>query len=510
MGLLRFHTRRFLFASATMALLALNGSAVLRAQNELGPAPVAPAISESTASALSFSTQALTADTITGSWVDTSDRETVRQFYLQQYLASNGIPMQWTGSLSGTPGKQVSGSAGTTSSDFKQAIIDRINWFRAMAGVPADITLNPTFSTKDQQAALMMSANNKLSHSPTSDWLLYTSTGASAAGNSDLALGRTGPKAITAYMFDFGNGNEPVGHRRWLLYPQTQTMGTGDIPATGNFTSSNATWVLDGKYGTTRPATRDTFVAWPPPGFVPYEVVFPRWSFTYPGADFSAASVTMTNGGASVPVKQEVVTNNYGENTLVWVWKNIDADQTITPMDRPARDITYTVQLSNVSIGGRTRSFTYNVTAFDPAIATPMYQPDLSIANFGMSNWAGKSTINTSATDSVSATVATGHVAKFKVRVHNTGNVSDAILLHGTGTTSGFTITYLDGGKNVTAAVTAGTYKVRLPANGKRTIIVKIRPSIATSGAQQNCTLHAQSQHDSSKVDTVSASVTVQ
>ena len=41
-----------------------------------------------------------------------------------------------------------------------------------------------------------------------------------------------------------------------------------------------------------RPA-RDGFVAWPPPGFVPYQTVYPRWSFVLRGADFTNATVTM-------------------------------------------------------------------------------------------------------------------------------------------------------------------------------------------------------------------------
>src|SRR6185312_8522029 len=120
-----------------------------------------------------------------------------------------------------------------------------------------------------------------------------TSAGASAAANSNLALGSFGPDSITGYINDFGANNTEAGHRRWLLYPQTQTMGTGDIPAGNGFTNANATWVLDGNYGTARPATRDGFVAWPPPGYVPYPVVFARWSFAYPNADFSTATVAV-------------------------------------------------------------------------------------------------------------------------------------------------------------------------------------------------------------------------
>src|SRR5438034_1286336 len=88
-----------------------------------------------------------------------------------------------------------------------------------------------------------------------------------------------GADAITAYIWDFGANNDIVGHRRWLLYPQTKVMGTGDVPNQGGFAAANATWVFDANYGGPRPATRKPFVSWPPAGYVPYQVVYPQWSF---------------------------------------------------------------------------------------------------------------------------------------------------------------------------------------------------------------------------------------
>jgi hypothetical protein len=57
----------------------------------------------------------------------------------------------------------------------------------------------------------------------------------------------------------------------------------------------------------------------PPPGYVPYQTAYARWSFSYPGADFSAASVSMSSAGANLPVRLEPVVSGYGENTLVWI-----------------------------------------------------------------------------------------------------------------------------------------------------------------------------------------------
>jgi hypothetical protein len=179
-------------------------------------------------------------------------------------------------------------------------------------------------------------------------------------------------------MQDFGNGNSEAGHRRWILYPQTQSMGSGDVSASGGNNSANGLWVFDGNYGTVRPATRDTFVAWPPKGYVPYQVVWPRWSFSYPGADFSVATVTMMRNGLPVPVTLEPVANGYGENTLVWVTDNINTSFPYTPSS-PGSDTVNTVTIHNVMIGGASQSFTYQVTVFDPGQGGPASAVEVGI-----------------------------------------------------------------------------------------------------------------------------------
>lgn len=301
--------------------------------------------------------------------VDARSREEVRQFYRAIYPASENVPMAWTGSY-------ATGNAGDTSAAFKEATRLRINFFRALAGVPAGITFSSTYAAKAQQAALMMSANNTLQHLgiPT-NWTFYSALGAEAAANSNLFLGGAGPAAIAGYVADAGDNNRAVGHRRWLFYPQTRQMGTGDVPGVANDLTrqpANAVWIVDvgaGAFGTPRPATRGTAVAYPPAGFVPHSVVWPRWSFSYPAADFSAATVTMSRAGQSVPVRLEPLgTATAGEPTLVWVYDNLNTDSEL-PHAAPAADVTYTVNVNNVRIAGAAQNFSYNVTVFDPEVA---------------------------------------------------------------------------------------------------------------------------------------------
>ncbi len=296
----------------------------------------------------------------TGGWsINLSDRQLSRSFYNSVYLASELTPIGWNGN-------QASCDQGTTSFDFKNGVLVRINYFRAMAGVPADISFADLFSNKAQQAALMMSRNNSLSHEPPASWSCYTAGGAEAAGKSNLSLGNYGWNAVSGQVRDNGSNNTAVGHRRWLLYPQTETMGTGDIPSAASYSAANALWVFDGNYGTSRPATREAYVAWPPPGHVPYQVVPARWSFSYANANFSAATVSMTRAGNPVPVTIQPVQNGYGENTLAWIASGLDANLATWP--NPGQDAGYRVQIGNVLMGTTPTSFSYDVIVIDPAV----------------------------------------------------------------------------------------------------------------------------------------------
>ena len=292
--------------------------------------------------------------------VNITNREEVRIFFNAVYGAGEQAVSGWTGD-------QATCVAGTTTAPFQDKVAERINFFRALAGVPAGIGFNSAWSSQNQAAALMMSANNTLSHYPPPSWSCYTVAGANAASNSNISIGSAGPDAITAYIEDFGANNSIVGHRRWLLYPQTQTMGTGDVAENGTFNSANATWVIDGHYGGTRPATRQAFVSWPPPGYVPYPVVFARWSFAYPSADFSSASITLSTNGVTIPVALETVIAGYGDNTLVWYPADLDPTQP-SAWPAPATDTIFTVSVQNVRLAGLLTNFHYSVTVFDPAV----------------------------------------------------------------------------------------------------------------------------------------------
>lgn len=289
-------------------------------------------------------------DAVSGFVVDSTSRIDVLACYHTVYTASQNYAanMSWTGNV-------ASGLAGTTAAAFKDDVRRRINFYRALASLPADIVFDATKAGKCQEAALVFSANNDLSHDLDGTWAFYTPAAGEAAANSNIALGAYGPPAIDGFMRDSGAGNAAVGHRRWFLYSRAQQMATGDIPPNGSYNSANAVWVLTDF----KPAPAPQFVAWPNRGYTPHDLVPSRWSLSYPGANFSSATVTMTQGGS--PVSTSIISNadsGYGDNSIVWVPAGVPSSVT--------SDVTYQVSVTGISGSGVPSSYSYAVTVFDP------------------------------------------------------------------------------------------------------------------------------------------------
>ncbi len=285
--------------------------------------------------------------------IDRTRRGDVLQRWWSEFVAYDAVPYGWTG------GNVQSCLEGANSAAHNDAVLRRVNYYRAMAGLPGSVVENPGFSAKGQKAALVYNRNGGLDHYPPSSWTCWTQDAYDAGSHSNIALGVAGTDAVDAYMDDSGAGNTAAGHRRWILYPRQTTFGTGSIPP-GNGWSSNALWVLDTASWGARPAQPE-WVAWPPPGFVPH-LLLPlssnRWSFSLNGADFGATTVSVTRGATTLGTTKEAISNGYGDNTLVWVVSGVDFE---VP---PAADTTYRVTLNNVNPGAR--SFVYDVTVIDP------------------------------------------------------------------------------------------------------------------------------------------------
>ncbi len=298
------------------------------------------------------------AGTIGPPWLDTADRDVVWSAFENEF-DDNASPMEWTGSYDGC-------RPGQSSEKLRKESIRRVNFYRAMAGVPATVTENSEYSAKAQYGALMMSSEGTLSHTPDESYACFTSTGADAAGNSNLYLGRSGPSAIDGYIQDPGDRNRDVGHRNTILHPPTTEMGVGHVSGNDDLYQSNVLWVFDKNVFSDPPPLREEsgFVAWPPRGHVPQEIVHPRWSFGLVDANFDAASVKMTVGAESVPLHVVARLSKAGHvPSPIIVWETSGPINSLYEQDKIlAHDLTVSIEVSNVLIDGISQSFRYDVT----------------------------------------------------------------------------------------------------------------------------------------------------
>jgi hypothetical protein len=277
--------------------------------------------------------------------IDTAERAAVRSAYKQRYLPTRSVPSGWTGSVDGC-------DEGTTSGAYRVAVETQIDYFRGLAGLPG-IVLDPDLDAQAQAAALMMDAADALSHDPGTDWPCSTDAGREGAGHANLCLGCWSAD-MAGYIEDPGAGNTAVGHRRWLLYPRQTTMGIGAT------TSANAIHVLDtGTWGVALAKPR--WVSWPPPGFLPRQHIWPRFSLSRPGADFSTATVRVTFDGTKVPAKVVSRGGPYGDPSIV-----IQVTLDRFAAARWSKDHVFTVTVKGIVVGGRTVDRTWRTTVFEP------------------------------------------------------------------------------------------------------------------------------------------------
>jgi hypothetical protein len=291
--------------------------------------------------------------------VDTLSRRDVLAFYHSVF--SNGrqpeASPEWDGHVSAL-------LPGNTSAAFQSDVLRRVNFYRALAGVPANLTLNVEKSAKAQEAALLIARNSGLSHYPRkehSEWvgLEQFPRGVEASAKSNLSLGAHGPAAVDGQIRDDGDANKNVGHRRWLLSPRLREIGTGDVPESPGFDAANAIWVVGEPQGT---ATKD-FVLWPSRGYFPASLLPCRWSVSHPEADFTGATVLVWRDGVQVAVRatrtcSTPANGSEGERTLVW---EPAAGSSAAPAD-----VRFAVEVTGIRIDGVEHRLAYEVVAFDP------------------------------------------------------------------------------------------------------------------------------------------------
>ncbi len=237
---------------------------------------------------------------------DTSSRAAVRDAYRRHLLPQ----------LRSEPSVRPDGCAvEATPLGTRRRIIAAVNYARRMAGLDP-VALDAGLSRRAQRAALIQHHLGYLTHTPARSAACFSEAGSQAAGSSNLALGYTGAATVLAYLADRGPSNRAAGHRRWLLNPTTDAMGTGQVGA------ANATFVVPPARLRSARNAAPAWIRWPSAGWFPAEVSpGRRWSFgtSRPGFDLSRATVRVSVGGEAVRVRRYRPQPGFGgQSALVW------------------------------------------------------------------------------------------------------------------------------------------------------------------------------------------------
>ncbi|MFK7808949.1 MAG: hypothetical protein AB8F74_14185, partial [Saprospiraceae bacterium] len=300
---------------------------------------------------LSNSTSSIQNTSNAASTTSDCNRQEIIDDYNDNYLGSafTSSELVWNGNT-------TSCDPGSFASSVHNKILQRINYFRRLAKVSDDVTFDPVKDGKCLEAALMQKANGGLDHctgpnnAPCNTWNCNTADAIQASQKSNLANNSWGfANPIDMYMEDFGSSNIDVGHRRWILFSRGNEMGNG---MTNN---THALWVI-GDFAAT--PTYDNFIAYPASGFFPRSLIYNRWSFGIPGANFSNAAVSVKHNGENIPTDIIAFNGFYGDPSLVWsvssTYLNFDNDE----------DVEFEVTVSGIT-GAPESSYTYTIIAIN-------------------------------------------------------------------------------------------------------------------------------------------------
>lgn len=294
-----------------------------------------------------------------------SEREKVVQDFKENYLGSEIKDFKWKG------GSKLLCSAGTLTEDNFRKVLQKINYFRRFVGLNDDIVFDDSYNKLAQKAALIMYANDMLNHHPPGNCRCYSEDGFDGASHSNLysASYEEGiPEPITAFVADYG-GNREVGHRRWLLYSRAKIMGYGATKG------SSALYVITEKK---RSLPNQEYICYPPKGYVPYQLIFKRWSLSIPtnsDCDFTKAKVSMRMKNGAV-LKTNIVCSKeyqqgYGDPTLAWEVGFMPPDFSLEMRKsafnkKSIFDNPINVKVDSILVGKEYKSFNYSVTIIDP------------------------------------------------------------------------------------------------------------------------------------------------
>lgn len=323
-----------------------------------------------------------------GFTVDNQNRNDVVAFWHAVYQASEGYEtrINWTGNYNG--------NNGSVSAAFVEDVERRLNYFRAMCGLPSNVKVNTDAtvsidlldpfkpaagtlkSTAAQNAAMLIvrnynpsnGTNPALSHNPASNLIGWSPAAWNGSAKGNFSFGLYGPGAMTEYMVEAlsgiatsANKNALVGHRRWNLYSAGTNYATGDQPGASAATPPTNVFYVGHKQSELGDTSNIGFVAYPSAGFFPAPLNSPHWSLSRAGANFDNAQVRMTDAsGKTVALSGIQRGQQYGDPAIVWDVPSALAVRSVNG------DTSYNVEVTGISGEGIPPSHSYRVTLINP------------------------------------------------------------------------------------------------------------------------------------------------
>ncbi len=285
----------------------------------------------------------------------------VTALYRKLYESSKIDSIKWNGNVSRC-------ACGQLPKDIYVKAENRVNFFRAVSGL-RPVKINAKFNIDAQNAALLIKANNELTHNPTANMKCYNKSSANGCNKSCLGMIHFkyfGDESfITHFINDYGDNNYFVGHRKWILYTKLKEFGYGATNTT------DAVLTADGYIRDTVSAPE--YMAYPWAGYVPVNLIFPKWSFSIPqdnAVDYQLATVSMfDNMGLQIQTEKLKEYKNFLDHTLVWTAKGLFTDQEIKNSKNKLEENGYLnkkirVLIQNVKVNGEYKNFEYYVEPF--------------------------------------------------------------------------------------------------------------------------------------------------
>jgi hypothetical protein len=252
------------------------------------------------------------------------------------------------------------------SSAFRDYILRQVNYQRRLAGLPNVVAdTNPSRLILTQSLAVLFAANNRTDPPySTARYTICTSLLAAVPDAVDVStfLLQQFPQFPGTF---FRASGSTLGRAKFLFPPLAMiTVGAAVASHSGAATAA-AFRVMGAPLNGPRPPMPYGF-AFPAAGYLPTPNLPAEWMYSYPGANFDAATVTMLEDG--VPLSTTVGTRESAmvqpDNYIAWT--------RATAVQAGKR---YTVTIAGIGNAPFT-SITYTVLPFDPGVTIPGISAD--------------------------------------------------------------------------------------------------------------------------------------